>query len=182
MDPTLALCHNLKGAPNALLCVWWLSLSGKDGCPVWVGRLSCWLGFTLLFSGTPLKRAHSCSLHYYILGNLWLCYVLFPSLTVSLPTHTHTLFVKDKGVPPTTLSHVILVLTYSDICSIKTSSHTVLISYWQREVNVPTLLCFNWLDENFQTLLMSYNLISIRASLHQSNALLEPNNIFQANK
>lgn len=104
-----------------------------------------------------------------IYGSVMFCFLLSLSLFTYTHTRTHTLW-KDKGalprVPPTTLSHVISVLTYSDICSIKTSPLTVLISYWQREVNVPILPCFNWLDENFQTLLMSYNLISTRASLH----------------
>ena len=166
--------------------------------PVWEGRLPFAGGAAFLLAGLHLLFSGHLWNMWWLLApslyscNLWLYYLLFPSPTLSSHTHTHThtrfslSFVKDKGalprVPPPTLSHVMSVLTHSNIRSIKTSSHTVLISYWQHEVNVPILLCFNWLDENFQTLLMSYNLISIRASLHQSNALLELNSIFQANK
>ena len=117
----------------------------------WGGFPAAWASPSC--SQDTCETCNGCSLHHYILSNLWLYYLLFPSPTLSLFLHTHThtrfslSFVKDKGalprVPPPTLSHVISVLTHSNICSIKTSSHTVLISYWQREVNVPILLCFN---------------------------------------
>ena len=129
--------------------------------PVWEGRLPFAGGAAFLLPGlhppvlrTPVKRvmaARSITIFLAIYGSITFCFLLPLCLSSHTHTHTHTRFslsfVKDKGalprVPPPTLSHVISVLTHSNICSIKTSSHTVLISYWQREVNVPILLCFN---------------------------------------
>lgn len=146
--------------------------------PVWEGRLPFAGGVAFLLAGfyPPVLRDtfEMCTqllapwLYSWQFMTL-LCSVSFSHcLSSHTHTHAHTLFERTKehyqGFRPLPL--VISVLTYSDICSIKTSPLTVLISYWQREIKVPILPCFNWLDENFQTLLMSYNLISTRASLH----------------
>ena len=143
------------------LCIWWLSLSGKDGFHlflVWVFLLAGFHPPSVLQDTFEICTLLLDPLLYSWQFMALLCSLcLFLSLCLSSYTHTHTLqheLCKRKrntvpSVPPTNLNHVISVLTYSKIYNIKISYHTYfLLAKWSQ--CAISSMC--WLEKNFQTL------------------------------